>query len=237
MLFRSIGNRFYAFNIIDCLSNYYCTDVYPGKNDDYVIDFIIGAWSVMGIPLYLQVDNELSFKGSNRHPRTFGKLIKLCLYFGVEIVFVPESEPWRQGVIESFNNVYDKVFFRKQTFKDFDHLRKEAKVFGRFHNKNHRYTKIRGDTPENAHKRTGIKISQKLAKSLKRQIPFKNGKVSFMRLTNAKGEVRFFTEWFLVDTRLVHEYVKGTIFTKSNQLKFYYCNKLVKVLPYITNKY
>ena len=234
---KGLDNRFYAFNIMDCLSNYYRTEVYPGKSDEHVIAFILSAWSVMGVPIFLQVDNGMSFKGSNRYPRTFGKLIKLCLYFGVEIVFIPESEPWRQGVIEKFNNIYDKMFFRKQVFKDFYHLRIESKVFEKFHNKNHRYSKTGGKTPERTHKRSGVKISPKLIKSLRRRIPFKNGKVSFIRLTNAKGEVRYFTEWFLVDKRLVHEYVKGTIFTKSNLLKFYYCNKLVKTVLYTTNKY
>ncbi len=234
---KGLDKRFYAFNIMDCLSNYYSTEVYPGKSDEYVIDFILNAWSLMGVPIYLQVDNEMSFKGSNRYPRTFGKLIKLCLYFGVEIIFIPESEPWRQGIIENFNNTWDKLFFRKQVFKDFYHLCRESKVFEKFHNKNHRYSKIGGKTPERAHKRSGVKIPPNLIKSLKKQIPFKNGKVSFIRLTNAKGEVRYFTEWFLVDKRLVHEYVKGTIFTKSNLLKFYYCNKLVKTVSYTTNKY
>ena len=234
---KGIKNRFYAFNIIDSFSNYVSTNPYPGKKDDYIIDFMLKAWSVMGTPAFLQVDNELSFKGSNRHPRTFGKLIKLCLYFGVEITFVPEAEPWRQGVIEKFNDIYDKLFFRKQVFDDFSHLEKESPIFEDFHNRKHFYSKLKGKTPGMVHVTPRAMISSRLKKQLSNEIPFKNGKVSFVRLTNAEGKIRFFTETFLVDKRLVHEYVKGTIVTRNNQLKFYYHNKLVKTILYTVNKY
>jgi len=70
----------------------------------------------------------------------------------------------------------------------------------------------------------------------KRYIPFKDGRVSFIRLTDEKGEVRFFTETFLVDKHLVNEYVKGTIFTKQGLLKFYYDNKVIKIYKYLVNK-
>ena len=71
----------------------------------------------------------------------------------------------------------------------------------------------------------------------KRYIPFKDGKVSFIRLTDEKGRVRFFTETFSVDKELVNEYVKGTIFTKSGLLKFYYDNKIIKIYKYEVNKH
>ena len=103
-------NRLFSFNLIDVFSNVAKIKPYPGKRDIFATDFLVSAWQILGIPKYLQLDNELSFKGSNRHPRTFGEVIKLCLYLGVEPIFIPEAEPWRQGVIEKFNSVYDKTF-------------------------------------------------------------------------------------------------------------------------------
>lgn len=231
------GNKFYSFNIIDAFSNKLKIKPYKGKRDIFATDFLVYAWRQLGIPKYIQLDNELSFKGSNRHPKTFGNVIKLCLYFGVELIFIPEAEPWRQGVIEKFNNVYDKIFFRTQHFKDFEHLRKESYVFENFHNKNHRYGKLKGKTPWKVHTSVKRKVLPKRFSLYKQHIPFRDGKVSFVRLTNEKGNVRFFAETFKVDKDLVNEYVKGTIFTKSNLLKFYYNNKLIKVLKYKVNKH
>lgn len=229
-------NKFFSFNLIDVFSNAAKVKPNKGKRDIFATDLLVSAWQKIGIPKYLQIDNELSLKGSNRHPRTFGDVIKLCLYLGVEIIFVPEAEPWRQGVIEKFNDVYDKTFFRSQIFKNFDHLSKESLVFEDFHNNNHRYGKLKGKTPWVVHTSVTRKVLPKSFDLHRRHIPFRDGRVSFIRLTDENGNVRFFTETFKVDKDLPKEYVKGTIFTKPNLLKFYYDDKIIKIYKYNVNK-
>ena len=231
------ANKFFSFNLIDTFSNAIKIKPCLGKKDVFATELIVSAWQKLGIPKYLQVDNELSLKGSNRHPRTFGDVIKLCLCLGVEIIFVPEAEPWRQGVIEKFNDVYDKMFFRSQVFRDFSHLDKESLVFENFHNNNHRYGKLKGKTPWLVHTSVARRILPASFNLHKRHIPFKDGRVSFIRLTDENGKVRFFTETFLVEKELVNEYVKGTIFTKPGLLKFYYDNKIIKIYKYNVNKH
>jgi transposase InsO family protein len=235
--YLSKGKKFFSFNLIDAFSNIIKIKAYPGKRGIFVTDSLVSAWQVLGIPKYLQVDNGLSFKGSNRHPRTFGVVIKLCLYLGVEIIFIPEAEPWRQGVIEKFNDVYDKMFFRVQIFSDLAHLNEESLVFENFHNHNHCYSKLKGRTPYIIHRSKRKILLSKNFDLHKGYIPFKDGKVSFIRLTNKEGKVRFFSETFLVDKDLVHEYVKGTIFTKSGLLKFYYDKKVIKIYNYEVNRH
>ena len=62
-----------------------------------VLDAVYAVWLRMGIPENLQVDNELAFYGSPTHPRGMGPLIRLCLRYGVDLWFIPLSEPWRNG--------------------------------------------------------------------------------------------------------------------------------------------
>lgn len=231
------ANRFFSFNLIDIFSNAVKLKPYKGKKGIFVTDFLVYAWYILGIPKYLQFDNELSFKGSNRYPRTFGDVIKLCLYLGVEPIFAPESEPWRQGVIEKFNDVYNKTFFRTQHFRNFKHLSKESYVFENFHNLNHRYGKLKGKTPWTVHTSVSKKVLAKDFNLHKKYIPFKDGRVSFIRLTDKKGNIKFFTETFEVDKELPNEYVKGTIFTKPNLLKFYYDNRIIRTYNYKVNKH
>lgn len=230
------ANKFFSFNLIDTFSNTVKIKPCIGKKDVFATELMVSAWQRLGIPKYLQVDNELSLKGSNRHPRTFGDVIKLCLCLGVEIIFIPEAEPWRQGVIEKFNDVYDKMFFRSQVFKDFLHLDKESLVFENFHNNNHRYGKLKGKTPWFVHTSVTRRVLPASFNLHKRHIPFKDGRVSFIRLTDENGKIRFFTETFLVDKELVNEYIKGTIFTKCGLLKFYYDNKIIKIYKYNVNR-
>jgi len=230
------GNKFFSYNLIDAFSNVIKIKPFKGKGDKFSTEFLVYAWHHIGIPRYLQVDNELSFKGSNRHPRTFGQVIRLCLYLGIEIIFIPEAEPWRQGTIEKFNDVYDKTFFRSQRFKSFEHLGKESRVFESFHNHNHRYSKLKGKVPWVIHSSQSKKAIAKRVDLQKRPIPFREGRVSFVRLTDEKGRIRFFTETFLVSKNLVNEYVKGTIFTRSQLLKLYYDGKVIKTHKYEINK-
>jgi len=227
------ATKFYSIHLIDVFSNKVSVSPISNKKDVSITEFMLFSWKQLGLPKFVQVDNELSFKGSNLYPRSFGKVIRLCLFLGVEIIFIPESEPWRQGVIEKFNDIYDKMFFRTQSFKDLGHLNKECRIFERFHNKNHRYAKLKGRTPEDIH--SGISTKEFPDVDLN-DIPWRNGKVSFIRLTNEKGVVRFFSETFKVDKDLSNEYVKGTIFTKQETLKFYYNNKAVKTFPYKITK-
>jgi len=230
-------NSFYSFNLIDAFSNAVKIKPYQGKRDVFIKDFLVYTWQILGIPVYLQLDNELSFRGSNRYPRTFGEVIKLCLYVGVEPIFVPESEPWRQGIIERFNDVYDKTFFRSQLFRDLDHLREESAVFEEFHNNNHRYSKLHRKTPWVVHTTVSRRLLPKSDRLQDIPIPFKDGKVSFVRLTDHRGHAKFFTEIFEVDKDLQYQYVKGTIDTQLNLLKFFYDNRIVNVHEYKVNKH
>ena len=129
------------------------------------------------------------------------------------------------------------MFFRIQFFNDFDHLRKESRVFEDFHNNNHCYDKLKGRTPSIVHspiKRNAL--SEHLIVN-KHNLPFKDGRISFVRLTDKEGRIKFFTESFLVDKNLINEYVKGTIFTRSDLLKLYYDNKTVKTYKYKINRH
>jgi hypothetical protein len=67
-------------------------------------------------------------------------------------------------------------------------------------------------------------------------MPWKNGRISFIRLTNSRGTVRFFTEHFLVDPSLVHEYITGTIDTNKNVLRFLHQGKTLKTIKYKISK-
>ena len=132
--------KFYSFNVMDLLSHRVYIESQRTKEDRQVASSLLKCWKAVGPPDFLQLDNELSFRGSNRHPRSPGLVIRLCLYFGVQPVFIPIGEPWRNGAIEKFNDTYNKKFFRRQWFASYVMLKRQSKNFQRFHNKHHRYS-------------------------------------------------------------------------------------------------
>ncbi len=112
-----------------------------------VLDAVYAIWMRMGIPENLQVDNEFSFYGSPTHPRGMGPLIRLCLRYGVNLWFIPPSEPWRNGIVEKFNDHYRQKFLEKITMASMPQLRQESLAFEHRHNSAYRYSKIKGKTP------------------------------------------------------------------------------------------
>lgn len=117
--------RIYSLNIIDTETHFAHINAVPGKSVKYVIQSVIRFWKQYGFPDYLQVDNELSFRGSNKYPRSLGKLIRFALSQDVGVIFIPISEPWRNGIIEQFNDKFDKYFYRKNVFADLDDMKKK----------------------------------------------------------------------------------------------------------------
>lgn len=136
--------RLYSINIIDAYDRRNSTNPERRQNRIAVSKSLICSWKTLGIPLYEQMDNQLPMRGSNQYPHSFGLVIRLCLSLGIQPLFIPLREPWRNGIIEHFQNVFDKMFFRTQHFKDFDYLYKKAKEFELFHNQNHHYSTLKG---------------------------------------------------------------------------------------------
>lgn len=230
------GERFYGVHLIDAFSNAVALEAVPSKQAALLVEAIVAAWQRLGIPRVLQLDNELSFRGSNRYPRSFGLLIRLCLFLGVQPLFIPEGEPWRNGIIERFNDVYDKLFFRSQTFRNSAHVRKELPDFETFHNTQHRYAKLNQRVPWDVHTVLKRRLLPRRFHQHYRNLPWRDGRVSFIRLTDEQGRVRFFSERFLVDPKLVHEYAIGTIYTKPGLLKCTHQGRIVQVIKYRVTK-
>ena len=66
-------------------------------------------------------------------------MVAACLDLGVTPRFIPLREPWRNGVVKRFNDVWDKSFFRTGRFTGLENLTAENQAFIVFHNTNHRY--------------------------------------------------------------------------------------------------
>ncbi len=234
--YLSGGIRFYGCHLIDAFSNAIALETIDAKQAEPICQALLAQWQRLGVPRFLQVDNELSFRGSNKYPRSFGVVVRACLLLGVEIIFIPEGEPWRNGIIERFNDTYDKSFFRRQRFSSIDMLRREAHVFENFHNDHHRYAKLGQRSPNGVHRRSSqpSRLSGLNVATVQRS--WKDGRISFIRLTDSRGSVRFFTERFTVDRTLVHEYVKATITTHDNRIRFYHQGRCIKTDQYRISK-
>jgi len=80
--------RFYSYNVVDTATGRCGIQPSSSKSAQSIIDAVWATWKRLGMPINLQVDNDMCFYGSPTHPRGMGPLIRLCLHHGVEPWFI-----------------------------------------------------------------------------------------------------------------------------------------------------
>ena len=218
---------------MDVFSHQVYIESQRNKQDQQVANSLLRSWKVMGLPDFLQLDNELSFRGSNKYPRSFGLVIRLCLHFGVQPVFIPAGEPWRNGTIEKFNDTYNKKFFRRQWFPSYATLKRQSKNFQRFHNKHHRYSCLSGKTPNEVLKASNNNAITIGANTKLPQLDeIADGNVILIRFIRSNRVLDIFGEKFKVSKELIYSYVKAVIVTKIHRLQLYLGDELIDAFDY-----
>ena len=226
--------RFYSVNFIDAYDRRCSVSPKRRQTRIDIAQALIRSWQTLGMPRYLQMDNTLPSRGSNRYPHSFGLVIRLCLHLGIQPIFIPIREPWRNGIIEHFQNVFDKTFFRTQYFENFSYLVEQAWEFETFHNQYHRYSTMEGKTPQE-------KVSGK-PKYLQRdfRLPEKltiaPGYIHIIRFIRSDRILDVFGEKFAMPMEVEYEYVWTTIDTAAQKLNIYHDSKLVDQIPYSVPK-
>jgi putative transposase len=225
--------RFYSLHVMDLYSHRIFIHPQRRKDDGAVAQGLIRCWKTMGLPDFLQLDNELCFRGSNRHPRSFGIVLRLCLSFGIEAAFIPIGEPWWNGTVESFNDTYNRRFFRTQWFRSYRYLCCQSKNFELFHNKNHRYSYLKGKTPfQTIQEEAFLPIFPPPKFQLPDLDYIPDGTISLIRFIRSDRKLDIFGEDFEVPKELVYTYVRAKIITELQQIQVYLGEELVTTFEY-----
>lgn len=205
------GCRFYFCNIIDTANHF--AGVYPitDKSAKSVVTCIIDFWQNYNVPDFLQMDNELSFRGSNRYPRGLGLLLRVALSNSVTPIFIPPAEPWRNGIIEKFNHNVLKYFYNTQQFTSFEHVKERAKNFSVFHNENHRYSSQNNKTPKQLADEMILKDPLKVEIDLNNKIYIDSGRIIFIRFIRSDRKLHLLNESIIVNPELIYSYVVAEI--------------------------
>lgn len=226
--------RFYSLNVVDT-ATVRC-GLYPSlsKSGQSILDGFWAVWMRMGMPDHIQIDNAMSFFGSPTHPRGMGPLIRLCLHNNIEPWFIPMAEPWRNGMIENFNDRYQQMFLGKIFMATEQDLKAGSLVFEQRHNSSYRYSKLGGKTPlkalaaSNAKLRFPVKDKAPMQRIKKPEM----GRYHVVRLIRSDLKLNIFGECFSVPPEVMLEYVVATIDVKEQKLKLFLDNKQVEEFDY-----
>jgi putative transposase len=215
--------RFFSLNAIDVRLNRCGVEPIPSRAAQSILDAVWAVWTRLGMPDNLQVDNEMSFFGSPIHPRGLGPLIRLCLRSGVELWFIPPAEPWRNGVIEKFNDHYRQKFLGKVTMTSMPQLKDGSLAYEHRHNSTYRYSKLQGQTPFTALARAGRPLTFPPQEEAPRH-PLEKpeaGRYHLVRFIRSDLRVNIFGELFSAPPETQYEYVVATVDVAEQKLKLF----------------
>lgn len=224
--------RYFTVNLIDTECHSCCVGPVRTKSTAAIVEVLASFWAIHGIPDALQMDNELAFRGSNRHPRSFGAVVRLALALNVAPVFIPIAEPWRNGMIERFNHTVDKRFLKAKTFNDFDHLRQEAIKFMHFHNANHRYSSQGHKTPNEMRVSLSSLLPYDHSIDLRKKIPMESGIVYYIRFIRGDAMLKLNAESFKVKESLRYSYVVAEANLNTQSLIIRQNDEIVQTMPF-----
>jgi len=231
------GTRFYSLHVVDVATRRAAVEPSEGRDDETVLEAFWRIWCRLGKPRCLQLDNEMTFFGSFRYARATGQLIRLCLMEHIEPVFIPMREPWRNGIVEKFNDYYQDKLLGPVTIKNVRHLREASLGFEHRHNAQFRYAYLQGKTPNEAfalehgrHARLRLPETAELP-----ELPLpraKTGRYRLIRFIRSDRKLDIFGEAFVMPKKAVYEYVTATVDVKEQLLCVKLEEELIATIDY-----
>lgn len=211
------GVEFHALNLIDVGSHEAANEILEAPRPNLLAAGLAAMWSRVGIPATAQFDNHSNFRGGipPAFPY-FGPIVAVCLDLGVTARFIPLREPWRNGVVEHFNDVWDKSFFRTERFTGLDHLRAENAAFIDFHNTEHRYAAHGGASPAEIWRgrRRDTLNSDYLVPT---RLPAR-GRIEAVRYVRSSGLVDLWGRRITIEGSYRHQYVTAIIRVRAKRV-------------------
>jgi transposase InsO family protein len=113
----------------DAFDGAVCLRLVDSRRMDEVLGFLGECWKDLGRPAQVQLDNARELCGWGAAARYLSRVIRLCLRFGVEPVFIPKGEPQFNGGVENFNGWFQPRLFQRRFRRPGD-LRRTAAIAG-----------------------------------------------------------------------------------------------------------
>lgn len=209
------GSEFSVMNLVDVGSNLAGCEIVDDIRPTTLTAALVAIWGRAGLPRVCQFDNHSTFRGAIHVACYFGPVVAACLDLGVTPRFIPLREPWRNGVAEHFNDVWDKTFFRREVFDSVAHLRRRTSEFEEFHNRFHRYSNHRGAAPVEIHRKRSPGPSP--AYQPPTRLPVK-GRIEVIRYVRSDRLLNLFGHKVILADEHTYRYVTAVIHVRRREV-------------------
>lgn len=177
-----------CFNAVDVVSHYPTGQQFLSRRSEEAANFLLHVWQELGIPQYTQVDNEACFSGGFTHAGVLGKVVRLALLVGTELVFSPLHHPESNGTVEHFHQDYDLHIWDKLDLPDLTTVQQHSPDFFEAYRHSEHILALAGRCPAQVHfEHPGRPLPPDFY--LAKHLPLTAGKVHFMRLVKPDRQI------------------------------------------------
>jgi hypothetical protein len=187
--FLTGGERVACFNAIDVVSRYPTGQAYAQRRSQDAAEFLIHVWQTLAIPRYTQVDNESCFSGGFTHKHVLGKVTRLALQVGTELVFSPVRYPESNGFVERFHQDYDKHVWEDTYLESRETVQQQADHFFRLYRHSQHHSRLNEQTPHEVHYQTAPCCLTAHFKRPQKKRPLYEGRIHFIRRVRSDATV------------------------------------------------
>jgi len=215
------GEVVQTFNTIDIYSNDAYSSSHATKTAASACEHLLQTWQQLGVPDVAQFDNESAFSGGN-HPWVLGKVVRLCLYMGIDVLFIPLGEADYNSPVETFNHLWAQRFWGLHHFTRRRDGSRVQRTFLAWYRSEYSAPR-QPDTPERM--RLGARVhtlASREATGLAPRLPICSGRVHAVRRVSPEGRVRFLNHTLRVGKRYRERYVWLTLETAQKHLSIWY---------------
>lgn len=224
------GEKVFIFHTIDIRTQDLAQTLAHNKSVESVLDHTFEVWQKFGLPDFLQIDNDSAFTGLGRKPRIFGQFVRLALYFGIELIFIPPAEAKRNHMVEGVNHLFSQSFWNKNDFSSFAAVERKRGKFMLWYQEYEPPSLSGLNVREANQKVKRRKLKTKDVESLPPVLPLTKGRLHFIRKVSEAGEIEILKEKWKVGRRLSNRYVWAIVDTGRKSLQIYYrANKRTEV--------
>jgi transposase InsO family protein len=223
--------RYYIFVCKDVFDGAVCLKLGRSRKIEAVLEFLGECWKTLGRPKQVQFDNAREYLGWGPAARYLSRMIRLCLRFEVEPIFIPPARPQYNGSVENFNGWFQPRLFQRH-FTRVSTLKRELQRLQDTVNTQHVQRRLGGLTPEQYRRRKKLqKLPPRFIVSTD-ALPVAAGRVTFIRQVTIHGKIHLLSQTFNVGKRLKGQYVKVVLDTQRTQLTVYVKGHIFKRWAY-----
>jgi putative transposase len=217
------GDKVYAFHSLDLAIHDLYQTVADNKQSVTAERHALNTWEKLGFPHALLVDNDAAWRGSLKATRYFSRFMRLALWLGMELIFIPVGEPEFNGTLERVNGLWNQQFWNLHHFESRSQVTRTSPRFIEWYRTVYEPLSLGEHTPAEMRRQVvRCRLTRVQRQAIPDTLPLTEGRIHFIRHVDDQGDIELLHETWHVDKRMAGEYVWATVTLHEQSLRIYH---------------